>query len=1072
MHNFSKLKIKHLISIILTVAINIVHGAAPPFAIQLNNGNAIEYCTMPVPIAEKLTIEGTPNIKGMKISITDGYKASEDELAYSGNVLAKNWSVATGTLELTGGPTTTVQDYVDAIRSIVYKNNKAIPTLGTRKITVSLNDADYLPETGHFYRYISSNLISWDNAKNEAASDAMTYYGLRGYLATITSSVENEFIKLRTKGVGWIGASDREVEGVWRWVTGPEALEDGSGRLFWKGKGIDHRNNVPGTGPYLGRFNDWNTDEPNNTDNDEDYAHILFFPNNPSESLRWNDLPIIGGKNEYVSKGYLIEFGGTIGDPVLNLSATIVLQVKTMVFEQGAIPPICEGDGTMLNQPDTTNAIYDWTPSVSLFSPIIANPVASPIVTTTYTVTGTRGTCSATTSYTVNVDPAPVSLLKPIENICKGGNITLNPGTFKGYEWGNGAKSPTITVGVAGDYSVKLTTDKGCSGTSVSKVIVNENPVIDLSSLQKTICGDAKATTVVVSSDKLVDWTLASDNPNVMVDGLSVAVADFGNYPFVLTAKDKLSCVSTASFELGFYKIPVVGFTIDEQKCYGYNLDASYIGDADVNLARFTWVFGGDTIVDGTGHYHQKIPLGVGQSKRDLVLTVWQDGCSAQHTISDIRVIPTLSISVKDTIRCRPDAFEFHASNTETGVGYDWDFGDNTTGTGAGPKHTYAKDGKYDIQLTVTTDKNCSNMALIKDMVYVAPVPTIGFTLPPDTCLTTGENMVSYVGTGDSMDKYAWDLSKLAPPEIIRDPGSASGPLIFILKLKPSAPIGLMVISKFGCLSVPATITLKRKPNFSIGFSPIAGCVPFVPTLSATINDPVDKVNFNWDFGDGSTGTGPYPTHTYTSPDKNYFIGLTGRSSVTGCINSLNYKDMLSTYPKPVAAFAMDNEVVYTDVPDINFIDNSIGATSFLWDFGDGTTSSAQNPSHHFIMTGHLKVLLEVSNGYQCTDTVSHGVLIAFDRLFPPNAFSPNSPNYLDREYLLNSEGITAKGYDLKIFSRWDDIVFETKDEIKGWDGRMKNGNFAPSGCYFWILGYTDFLGRRHRQTGKVTLLY
>jgi len=63
----------------------------------------------------------------------------------------------------------------------------------------------------------------------------MMYYGLRGYLATITSQVENDFIKGKTKGVGWIGASDAAVEGDWRWVTGPEGLEDGGkGLLFWR----------------------------------------------------------------------------------------------------------------------------------------------------------------------------------------------------------------------------------------------------------------------------------------------------------------------------------------------------------------------------------------------------------------------------------------------------------------------------------------------------------------------------------------------------------------------------------------------------------------------------------------------------------------------------------------------------------------------------------------------------------------------------------------------------------------------------------------------------------------------
>jgi hypothetical protein len=121
---------------------------------------------------------------------------------------------------------------------------------------------------------------------------------------------------------------------------------------------------------------------------------------------------------------------------------------------------------------------------------------------------------------------------------------------------------------------------------------------------------------------------------------------------------------------------------------------------------------------------------------------------------------------------------------------------------------------------------------------------------------------------------------------------------------------------------------------------------------------------------------------------------------------------------------------------------------------------------------GYHNVLLQAYNNYNCTDTISHQVLVAFARIFPPNAFSPNAPNPVDREFRLGQEPLKEEGYHLVIISRWNDIVFETKNEIKGWDGRMKNGDYAPAGNYLWILDFTDFLGRPHRQTGTVTLVY
>ncbi len=98
--------------------------------------------------------------------------------------------------------------------------------------------------------------------------------------------------------------------------------------------------------------------------------------------------------------------------------------------------------------------------------------------------------------------------------------------------------------------------------------------------------------------------------------------------------------------------------------------------------------------------------------------------------------------------------------------------------------------------------------------------------------------------------------------------------------------------------------------------------------------------------------------------------------------------------------------------------------------------------------------------------------MVEFDRIFPPNAFSPNATEPIDRVFLINTEGIVSQGYHFMVLSRWDDIVFEVKDEIKGWDGKMKNGSFAPTGSYLWVLYYSDSLGIKHQQKGTVTLVY
>ncbi len=733
-----------------------VAKAADSFTIKLNNNSPVQYCSNPVPIvvAHNLSINSLIPIKGMKVSITNGFISGEDELVYSNavNTISGTWNASQGTLllEPVGAANPIPDDYTKAIESILYRNNNQSsaqgPTVGQREITISLIDADYLPATKHFYRFVTKPGILWTVAKDEAESNAMMYFGLRGYLATVTSQVESDFIRLKTKGVGWIGASDHAVEGAWRWVTGPEGLEDsGKGRLFWN------------NGAIAGQYTNWNVGEPNdccdpNIDHQEDYAHITYFPNDPANSYKWNDLPNGGGSGDFMPAGYLIEFGGLPDDPVVELSATLDLQVNTITLNTDEIPKICEGESVALNQPDNSAipTIYTWSPAAGLSNTSVPNPVASPLTTTTYTLTATRGTCSETRNYTVTVIPKPK-----------------------------------------------------------------------------------------------------------------------------------------------------VDFSVDSKTCYGYSIDVAYVGDANPSISNFCWIFDKDTVANGTGASFAQvnIPLGVAKSNREITLTVTQNRCTNSHTVSNILVKPELSLpEVNAKVQCQNESFSFSVVNPNPLVKYDWNFGDGSIASGINPDHQYLQPGNYTVQLTATNSENCTNTVIVKDMVFAAPLP--------------------------------------------------------------------------------------------------------------------------------------------------------------------------------IPSFSMDHSTVNNNNPTIKYTNSSTGAVSYLWDFGDGTTSADENPTHSYAAIGRYRVIQKAISEHNCNDTISHPVLVAFDRIFPPNAFSPNAPDPIDRIFLINANGIISQGYHFMVLSRWDDVVFEVNDEIKGWDGKMKNGSFAPAGTYLWVLYYSDSLGFKHQQKGTVTLVY
>jgi len=558
-----------------------------------------------------------------------------------------------------------------------------------------------------------------------------------------------------------------------------------------------------------------------------------------------------------------------------------------------------------------------------------------------------------------------------------------------------------------------------------------------------------------------------------MFQGLDVTVPDFGTYPLKIRATDEYSCTSDSIISFGFHKTPTIDFSIDSTKCYGYNLDVKYAGDANIDASDFIWIYGGDTISQGIGLDAYVVPLGINRATRDLKLRVTDQGCPNDKTLHDIKVIPNLQMWVEDSLGCKPFTTKFMATNTET-VTYDWDFGDGSVSSGstADPTHTYQNDGYYPVKLTVITNKGCANEVRIDSMIYTAPIPTAGFTALAAECLDKENHEISYLGSGDLLDTYLWDLDEFDNEEIVQNPGTKPGPLIFNLKNKPQTNIRLSVISQYGCKSDTATVLAKRKPVFSMSPSSVAGCTPFEPVFTATTGDPVDQISYSWDFGEPGQGSGDQVTHAYEVPDQKFNLVLTASSSITGCIDTISRPQYIQTYPKPAAAFDMDHTIVYNDKPTVNFFNSSTGAISYLWDFGDESTSDVKDPSHYFLVTGYRTVLLEAINEFQCSDTISHQLLVAFDRIFPPNAFSPNAPNTVDREFKLGSDGVAAVGYHLTIISRWNDIVFETKDQSKGWNGQMSNGSPAPPGIYVWILDFTDYLGRSHRQKGTVTLIY
>lgn len=292
------------------------------------------------------TIDGSNSFGGLKntqIALNDIHITGSGNPTIPVRLFVSHGSLSfTSTTGLTfEGPTTGAQIEFSGTLSNV---NAALATLryiraavGTDTLEVSLVDAGevFFSENGHLYEYVSvPGTINWNNAKT--AAEGREKYGSTGYLATITSLAENNFISDRLEGAGWMGASDSSVEGAWRWVTGPE-----NGTQFWSGNG---------SGAIVGgRFANWNNaslanggtgSEPNNS-GDEDCGQFLA-----GTTGLWNDLNC----SSSLLPGYVVEYGAAGDMPEL--------ASKNITITTTAIPanPTSLGATAVVNGSWGTNA--------------------------------------------------------------------------------------------------------------------------------------------------------------------------------------------------------------------------------------------------------------------------------------------------------------------------------------------------------------------------------------------------------------------------------------------------------------------------------------------------------------------------------------------------------------------------------------------------------------------------------------------------------------------------------------------------------------------------------------------
>jgi gliding motility-associated-like protein len=277
-----------------------------------------------------------------------------------------------------------------------------------------------------------------------------------------------------------------------------------------------------------------------------------------------------------------------------------------------------------------------------------------------------------------------------------------------------------------------------------------------------------------------------------------------------------------------------------------------------------------------------------------------------------------------------------------------------------------------------------------------------------------------------------------------------------------------------GCLADVAiiTVTVDTVPVVTFDVSATTGCSPMNVVFT---NTTVNSFDCNWDIN-GVTNVTECSGFSFTFWDEGCYDITLSMGTPYGCTATTTMDDIICVLPSPIVDFDVSTNQISFGSSEVDFTNNSLNAVDYIWDYGDGSSDSLifyPGPHEYDIDNEEFfPITLYGISDQGCVDSMQ--VIIYVDQdaiIFAPNSFTPDNDGLNDTWFPTTSPSIDEDFFEVQIFNRWGEVIFEALDFSTVWDGTYK-GKESQVGTYTYRIFYKrKYSEDKHAIIGHISLI-